>query len=78
MGTERRWRFELIRDLCAENNVVHCVDPFKAEPVYCDAFYWRLHGNTGYLYRYTEQDLAGMVAKLDARANLPGPSYVMS
>ena len=51
------WRPELIRDLCAENNLIHCVDPFKYDPVFEDALYWRLHGKTGYRYRYTDEDL---------------------
>ena len=71
------WTPELIRDLCAENNLIHCVDPFKASPVYGDAIYWRLHGKTGYRYRYGDEDLAELEAKLQAQAHLPNRSYIL-
>lgn len=71
------WKPELIRRLCAENNLIHCVDPFKGDPVYGDAIYWRLHGRSGYHYRYTDEDLAELKAKLRKRARLKGPNYVM-
>lgn len=71
------WRPELIRDLCRENRLIHCVDPFKTDPVWGDVLYWRLHGRTGYRYRYTAEDLAELRAKLDARAGVAGPNYVM-
>lgn len=71
------WRPEVIRDLCAENNLIHCVDPFKADPAYGDALYWRLHGKTGYRYKYTDEDLAELQAKLHAYRHTLGPNYVM-
>ena len=71
------WSPELIRDLCAANNLIHCVDPFKAVSVYGDGLYWRLHGKTGYRYRYTDEDLAELETKLQAQARLPGPNYIM-
>lgn len=71
------WRPELIRDLCAENNLIHCVDPFQSEPVFGESLYWRLHGKTGYRYRYSDEDLTELDARLDAQAHLPGPNYVM-
>jgi uncharacterized protein YecE (DUF72 family) len=71
------WRPELIQDLCAENDLVHCVDPFQSDPVFGDALYWRLHGRTGYRYRYTDEDLARLEAKLQAQAQRSGANYVM-
>jgi uncharacterized protein YecE (DUF72 family) len=71
------WGPELIRRICADNDLVHCVDPFHAEPSYGDALYWRLHGRTGYRYRYTDEDLAELQKKLKAHAHVPGPNYVM-
>jgi uncharacterized protein YecE (DUF72 family) len=71
------WRPELIRDVCAENNLIHCVDPFKSDPVSGDTLYWRLHGKTGYHYRYTDEDLIELDARLHARAHLLGPNYIM-
>jgi len=51
------WKDERIEALCRELNLVHCVDPFKRRPVYGDFAYFRLHGVTGYRYRYTDEDL---------------------
>jgi uncharacterized protein YecE (DUF72 family) len=71
------WRPELIRDVCAENQLIHCVDPFESSPVYGHALYWRLHGKGGYRYRYTDEDLAELEAMLQARAHVPGPDYIL-
>jgi uncharacterized protein YecE (DUF72 family) len=70
------WTDELVRDLCAENNRVHCVDPFDRDSVSGGSIYWRLHGRGGYRYRYTDQDLAEIAVKLQAHAE-PGLRYVM-
>jgi uncharacterized protein YecE (DUF72 family) len=71
------WNPALIRDLCVENNLLHCVDPFQSEPVYGNSLYWRLHGRSGYRYRYTDEDLAILDAKLRAQADVPGPNYIL-
>ena len=51
------WREEEITTLCEELDLVHCVDPFKNRPLYGKIRYFRLHGRTGYHYRYTKEDL---------------------
>lgn len=71
------WSAPLIRELCAENRLIHCVDPFQSAPAYGVSLYWRLHGNAGYRYRYTDEDLTLLEAKLKAYAHLPGPKYVL-
>jgi len=51
------WPEDLIRRLCEELDLIHCVDPFKNRPL-CGGFqYIRLHGITGFAYRYTDEDL---------------------
>ena len=53
-----KWEKEKIRSLCNELNLIHCVDPFKSEPLTQKGiFYFRLHGKGGYRYRYTKEDL---------------------
>jgi uncharacterized protein YecE (DUF72 family) len=71
------WSAELIRDLCASNHLIHCVDPFSRDSVYGKSLYWRLHGRAGYRYQYTDQDLAQIDAKLRMLSHLRGPNYVM-
>lgn len=71
------WSHELIRDLCAENKLVHCVDPFQNQSAYGEDIYWRLHGRTGYRYRYTEEDLAELDAQIERQRCLQGQRYIM-
>ncbi|MCU1324894.1 MAG: hypothetical protein JWN34_264 [Bryobacterales bacterium] len=70
------WNDELIRDLCAENDLVHCVDPFDRDSVAGKVLYWRLHGRGGYRYRYTDQDLADIAGRLKGHPD-QSPRYVM-
>ncbi len=51
------WDPALVRDLCRELGLVHCVDPFAADSTYGEIAYFRLHGRDGYRYRYTDADL---------------------
>jgi uncharacterized protein YecE (DUF72 family) len=51
------WSSDLIRKLCNELQLIHCVDPFKNEPQFGDLQYFRLHGITGYAYKYSDTDL---------------------
>jgi uncharacterized protein YecE (DUF72 family) len=67
------WPPELIRDLCAELDLVHVVDPLKQPPESEGLRYFRLHGVTGYRYLHTDQDLR-TVAELCATEN---PVYVL-
>jgi len=52
-----RWPADLIGRICADLDLVHCVDPFQAEPLYGRALYFRLHGRGGYRYRYSDEEL---------------------
>lgn len=51
------WPAALIRNLCAEYNLIHCVDPLMSRCVDEDILYWRLHGGKDYRHRYTDEDL---------------------
>ena len=53
-----RWDDHTVALLCRELNLIHCVDPFRRLPVTQGRAYFRLHGRTGYYYRYTGEDLA--------------------
>jgi uncharacterized protein YecE (DUF72 family) len=71
------WPEAVVRELCSEYNLIHCVDPLKTVPVYGDATYWRLHGRGGYRYRYTDADFDEIETVLSRYSDLPGPAYVM-
>jgi uncharacterized protein YecE (DUF72 family) len=51
------WPNPLVRKLCQELDLIHCVDPFQSEHQHGEIQYFRLHGITGYRYRYTDGDL---------------------
>ena len=51
------WRPSEIGELCEELDLVHGVDPLQQPSVTDGLGYFRLHGRTGYAYRYTEADL---------------------
>jgi len=59
------WPAETIRQLCQELGLVHAVDPFKDESVYGDIRYYRLHGITGYRYKFNALDLKLLLDKCD-------------
>ena len=51
------WPAELIAELCAELDLLDCVDPFDRHPVTTGTCYLRLHGRGSYDYRYSEEEL---------------------
>jgi uncharacterized protein YecE (DUF72 family) len=51
------WQKDEIVALCQELNLIHCVDPFKAECVTDGLHYYRLHGISGYHHKYTDNEL---------------------
>ena len=54
------WSEDLIKGLCKELNLIHCVDPFKQKPLFGKINYFRLHGLNGWYnlkYNYTKKDL---------------------
>ena len=68
------WTEDVVRELCVEHDLIHCVDPFEAVSVHGDMRYWRLHGRGSYSYRYTDADLAALGRML---AKSPQPGYLM-
>jgi uncharacterized protein YecE (DUF72 family) len=68
------WSEGVVRDLCANYDLIHCVDPFEANSVYGDLTYWRLHGRGSYSYRYTDGDLARLKQRLGEQRQ---PGYVL-
>jgi uncharacterized protein YecE (DUF72 family) len=70
------WPSEVVRELCAEHKLSHCVDPFAGRSLYGDVVYWRLHGKGSYSYHYTEEDLAHLKRRL-YQAQTDGPAYIL-
>ncbi len=55
-----KWESQEIREICLEFDLIHGVDPFKNEPTFGEARYFRLHGITGYRYTFSEEDLKAL------------------
>jgi uncharacterized protein YecE (DUF72 family) len=69
------WPAEVVRDLCAQCHLIHCMDPLVSAPDRESAPYWRLHGKGSYSYRYTDEDLLELkklllLAPTDAEARI--------
>ncbi|MCX7765380.1 MAG: DUF72 domain-containing protein, partial [Candidatus Sumerlaeia bacterium] len=58
------WDASLTQELCKELQLVHCVDPFKADSTAGEIVYYRLHGITGYRYKYTAEELQQLRDKI--------------
>ncbi len=67
------WPSELLRELCAELDLVHVVDPMQHETVTPEQTYYRLHGTTGSRHVHTDDELRRLRDLVDGR---PSP-YVM-
>jgi uncharacterized protein YecE (DUF72 family) len=68
------WTGDVVRELCVEHGLIHCVDPFESLSVYGEMRYWRLHGRGSYSYRYTDADLAALRRMLTKQ---PQAGYLM-
>jgi uncharacterized protein YecE (DUF72 family) len=68
-----QWPPQLLRELCAELDLVHVVDPMQTETVTPEQTYYRLHGTTGSRHVHTEDELRRLRDQVDGR---PSP-YVM-
>jgi uncharacterized protein YecE (DUF72 family) len=58
------WPEDVVRGLCEDLRLIHCVDPFKNPPPAGGFHYFRLHGITGYNYTYTDEELSILKSKI--------------
>lgn len=58
------WDAKIVRDLCERLDLWHVVDPLKTRTVTPDRCYFRLHGITGWRYKYEEGELEELAALL--------------
>ena len=73
-GPEPRggWPHELVAELCDELDLWHAVDPFDAPSATPGRCYFRLHGRTGWRYRYEDHELSELAEMLEPAA----PAFV--
>lgn len=58
------WDDKIVRDICERFDLWHVVDPLKNRTVTPDRCYFRLHGMTGWRYKYEEGELEELAALL--------------
>jgi uncharacterized protein YecE (DUF72 family) len=58
------WSEQMIKTLCSELRLVHCVDPMEDEPLYGELQYFRLHGGSRYQHRYSNEELKRLKDKV--------------
>jgi len=63
------WPAETIRALCRAYDLIHCVDPFQARPLYGAVIYFRLHGRGGYRYQYSDEELRWLAEMLEQQSD---------
>ncbi|MBN2467210.1 MAG: DUF72 domain-containing protein [Deltaproteobacteria bacterium] len=66
------WPERIIKELCEELRLIHCVDPFRNAPASDDRRYFRLQGINGYTYRYHDSELRWLRNRASEK-----PSYVL-
>ena len=66
------WSDDTIKSICKDLKLWHVVDPFEKITTTPDKCYFRLHGRTGWRYKYEESELEELAAMLPKRKN----SYV--
>jgi uncharacterized protein YecE (DUF72 family) len=69
------WPADVVRDLCAELDLVHVVDPMQTETVTPSHTYYRLHGTSGARHVHTDDELARVV---DLVAGRPDPRVLFN
>lgn len=58
------WDEKTVKSICDDLDLWHTVDPFSKPTVTPEKCYYRLHGRTGYHYKYEEDELAELAAML--------------
>ena len=58
------WAADTIREISERHYVCHAVDPFATATTTPEKCYFRLHGRTGYNYKYEEDELADLAELL--------------
>ena len=58
------WKDQTVRDICQDLKLWHVVDPFVRRTLTPDRCYFRLHGRTGWRYKYERDELEDLVAML--------------
>ncbi|NWF94398.1 MAG: DUF72 domain-containing protein [Syntrophaceae bacterium] len=56
-----QWERPEVEKICTSLGIIPCLDPFGGTSVRGDLLYARLHGRTGYRYRYSEEEMKELI-----------------
>jgi uncharacterized protein YecE (DUF72 family) len=62
------WDAKIVKSLCRELNLWHAVDPFSKPTQTSGKCYYRMHGRTGFGYKYEEDELSELAQMLPEKA----------
>jgi len=51
------WSEQVVKALCSELGLIHCVDPMERESLYGKPHYFRLHGGPRYQHHYSKEEM---------------------
>lgn len=60
------WGAKTVKNLCEDLDLWNAVDPFSKQTETPDRCYYRMHGRTGFRYKYEEDELTELAATLPA------------
>lgn len=63
------WTETLVRKMCKQLDIDHAVDPFVSSSVTPKNIYYRLHGQSGWRYQYSDEELRQIADKLGRAKN---------
>ena len=58
------WEDAVIKEICGELDLWHCVNPFQRPTVTPDKCYYRLHGQPRWRYTYDDDELEELIGLL--------------
>ena len=58
------WDAQVVKKICEQMDLRHVVDPLKSRTATPERCYFRLHGVTGWRYKYEEGELEELAALL--------------
>ncbi len=66
------WSDDVVRGICRDLGLLHCMDPLVRTPLWGEPWYLRLHGGKGYSHRYTRDELSRLASLVADR-----PAFVL-
>ncbi len=70
------WDVDVVKSICKAHKLWHVVDPFTGKTVTPKHCYFRLHGKTGWRYKYDDGELEELASLVSGGPTTSTPPYV--